>query len=232
MDADGNIMWSRTYGGEGSDIGHCILQMPDGGFVLAGHAASFGGELYNFWLLRTDSNGDSLWSNVFSGIRQETLLDVQQTSDGGFILAGRTGTTIGGSAEVWIVKTDANGDSLWSCTFGGSGVDYCYSVQQTTDGGYILGGSTNSFGAGGTDFWLVKTGPELAVEPVQNPLPYKYALHQNYPNPFNPSTQISFDLTKASHVSLKVFDLLGREVVTLVDEIHSAGTYRATFDAA
>ncbi len=138
--------------------------------------------------------------------------------------------TLCGLILIITVATFAQPDSLWSRTFGGSNTDECLSVQQTTDGGYILGGSTESYGAGLYDFWLVKTGPELAAELIISPQPDKYALHQNYPNPFNPSTQISFDLTKAGHVSLKVFDLLGREVQTLVDEVQPAGTHSITFD--
>jgi hypothetical protein len=158
---------------------------------------------------------------------------VQRTSDEGFILAGSTNSFGAGNYDFWLVRVNADGDSLWSCTFGGDADEECYSAQQTSDGGYVLGGYTKSFSGGSwSDIWLVKTGPELPVEPRANLVPVEYALYQNYPNPFNPSTQIAYELTKAGHVSLIVYDLLGREVGTLVDEVQSIGCHSIIFDGS
>ena len=126
----------------------------------------------------------------------------------------------------------AQPDSLWSRTFGGSDQEECWSVQQTANGGYILGGTTRAF-IYGRDFWLVKTGVDPTVaEPLFGAMPEKYALRQNYPNPFNPTTRITFDLTQTGHVSLKVFDLLGREVATLVDDVRAVGSHAVMFDGS
>ncbi|MBU1937247.1 T9SS type A sorting domain-containing protein [bacterium] len=125
----------------------------------------------------------------------------------------------------------AQPDSLWGRTFGGSDADICTSIQQTTDGGYILGGYTNSFGAGGWDFWLVKTGPELTAEPLDAFLPTEHALHPNWPNPFNPTTTIRYDVKQTGHVQLTIFNLLGQEVTRLVDSQRLAGTYTISWNA-
>jgi len=231
-DANGDSLWSRTFGGSSNDICWSVQQTTDGGYILAGYTWSYGAGYWDFWLIRTDANGDSLWSRTFGGSDYDACSSVQQTTDGGYILGGGTNSYGAGGLDFYLVKTDAGGTQLWDTTFGGSSDDVCLSVQQTPGGGYILGGYTGSYGAGSEDFWLVKTGPELATEPIMNPLPAEYVLHQNYPNPFNPSTRISFDLTRANHVSLKVFDLLGREVAILTDETHPIGTHRATFDGS
>lgn len=125
----------------------------------------------------------------------------------------------------------AQPDSLWSRTFGGIDEDECSSVQQTTDGGFILGGYTYSHGAGYGDFWLVKTGPELAAEPLDALLPAEHALYPNWPNPFNPTTTIRYDVKQTGNVRLTIFNLLGQEVSRLIDSQHLAGTYTVSWNA-
>ncbi|MBM3324979.1 MAG: T9SS type A sorting domain-containing protein [Calditrichaeota bacterium] len=156
---------------------------------------------------------------------------MKQTSDGGFVLAGYT-SSFGEGGDFWLVKMGENGDSLWSRTFGGQRHDCCYSVQQSLDGGYALAGGTQSFGASESDFWLVKIGPELAAEPISFSLPSQYALHPNWPNPFNPYTRISYDLPKRGYVTLTIFDLLGREVATIVHSMQAAGNHTTIFDGS
>ena len=231
-DANGDSLWSRTFGGFDEEICHSVLQTPDGGYVMAGFTWSFGVGYADFWLVKTDANGDSLWSQTYGGHNVDACLSLQRTSDGGFILAGHSYSFWEGSPDFMLVKTRADGMQLWSYTFGGDTTDICNCVQQTSDGGYILAGETWSFGAGRSDCWLVKIGLDVSADPRMNLTPDMYVLHQNYPNPFNPSTQISYDLTKASHVSLKVFNLLGREVVTLVDEVQPTGSHSIAFDGS
>ena len=156
-DQNGDSLWSRTYGGNGYDNCYSVQQTTDGGYILAGRTQSFGAGSYNFWLLKTDEDGDSLWSRTFGGDSFDSCHSVWQTEDGGFVLTGLTASFGAGSGDCWLVKTNDEGDSLWSRTYGGNGYDYCNSVQQTSDGGYILAGHTGSFGAGSSDFWLVKT---------------------------------------------------------------------------
>ena len=159
-DAGGTEEWSYTYGGSGGEECNSVQQTEDGGYVLGGMTESYGEGGYDFWLVKTDANGDTLWTRTFGGSEGEGCYSVRQTADGGYILGGYTESFGAGSSDLWVVKTEANGDSLWNRTFGGSEWDACYSVQQTLDGGYILGGYTQSYGAGIGDFWLVKMGPE------------------------------------------------------------------------
>ena len=103
---------------------------------------------------------EETWSKTFGGTDRDIARSVQQTSDGGYILAGSTSSYDAGSGDFWLVKTDSEGDKEWDKTFGGFSQDEAYSVQQTSDGGYILAGSTYSRVARSDDFWLVKTDSE------------------------------------------------------------------------
>ncbi len=394
--AAGDSVWSHAYGGEGGEECTSVRQTLDGGYVLAGTTSSFGpnpGSL-NFWLVRIDANGDTLWTRAYGGDGTDACESLGLLPDGGFILAGITPR---GNFDMWLVRVDADGNMLWNRTFGGSGTDRCFSVARTTDGGYVLAGETAA------NMWLVKTGPdgggpttlltegfegsfppagwqvqqlgpasenwrplagasgvgcgdnvhtgsnavfhnddmgeagvdvrdilispsltvpsaatevrltffqrncwvpsyytdsthhwvlssmnggawtllaeldqqqtewgeisllipgaagqqlrigfdyqgdfatEWYLDDVQitaqtsqgardhSVLPTTILLSDPYPNPFNPSTTLAFDLSRARHVSLRVFDLLGREVAVLKDGFVEAGRYRVMFDGS
>jgi hypothetical protein len=130
------------------------------------------------------------------------------------------------------MKINDQGDTLWTSTYGGILEEWAVSIQQTTDGGYIVAGRTESFGAGGTDIYLVRIASESAVAPTSLSVPLRYSLHPNYPNPFNPSTRITYDLSNTSPVTLEVFDLLGRRVATLAKGVQPMGSYSIPFDGS
>jgi hypothetical protein len=155
--ANGNVEWSKTYGGAASDWGHQAQQTADGGYIIVGGTTSFGAGGQNGWLVKTDASGTLLWSKTYGRSGDDYLQLVQKTSDGGYALAGITDSFGAGSDDFWLVKTDANGNIQWERTYGGAGYEFASSFQQTSDGGYALAGFTDSFGAGGDDFWLVKT---------------------------------------------------------------------------
>jgi len=156
-DSEGNEQWNRTFGGINHDWAMSVQQTSDGGYILAGDTVPYGTGNGDFWLVKTDSNGNKEWDKIFGGTAPDDVSSVQQTSDGGYILAGDTMSYGTGPSDLWLVKTDSNGNKEWDKTFGGVNEDGAHSVQQTSDGGYILAGDTMSYGTGNGDFWLVKT---------------------------------------------------------------------------
>jgi hypothetical protein len=157
-------IWSRTFGGSQGDWAHSVEQTSDGGYIIAGYTQSFGAGFEDVWLVKTDSRGNELWDKPIGGESWDNGYSVQQTSDGGYIVAGFTRSYGAGWEDVWLVKTDSNGDEVWSRTFGGSEGDWAFSVEQTSDGGYIVAGFTRSYGAGAEDAWLIKTNAGGSVQ--------------------------------------------------------------------
>ena len=156
-DARGYEQWNRTFGGTDRDSASSVTQSEDGGYILAGETYSYGAGRSDVWLVKTDSNGYEQWNTTFGGIDDDRAESVRQTSDGGYILAGGTGSYGPGWSNVWLIKIDTNGNMQWNQTFGGNGGDWAESVRQTSDGGFIIAGTTTSYGAGYFDFWLIKT---------------------------------------------------------------------------
>jgi hypothetical protein len=157
IDSVGNIIWGKIYGGAYGDWALSMIQTSDGGYALAGYTQSFGAGGQDFWLVKTDSVGNMVWSQTYGGANNDKAWSVIQTSDGGYALAGMTKSFGAGGQDFWLVKTDSVGNMVWNKTYGGASDDWAFSVIQTNDGGYALAGLTQSFGAGGQDSWLIKT---------------------------------------------------------------------------
>ncbi|KXH69717.1 MAG: hypothetical protein AM326_05080 [Candidatus Thorarchaeota archaeon SMTZ-45] len=155
-DAFGNHQWNKTYGGVNYDRGTGLLETFDGGFALVGYTKSFGAGDYDYWLLRTDSAGTLQWNVTYGGIEGDIANAVTETSDFGYLLLGSTNSSGTGNYDLWLVKVDSSGTHLWNKTYGGTDTDIGLSVETTSDEGYAIAGRTQSFGAGGYDFWLVE----------------------------------------------------------------------------
>ena len=156
--------WARVYGGDGDDWANSIQQTSDGGYIVAGYTDSFGVELSDIWVAKLSFAGDIEWQNTFGGNQDEEAYSVDETSDGGYIVAGYTDSFGLGNLDYWVLKLSSEGIIEWQQTFGGSGDDWAYSVHQTSDGGYIVGGSSDSFGSGEVDFWVLKLSSDGDVE--------------------------------------------------------------------
>ena len=220
-DAIGDTLWTKTFGGDGTQEGYDVLQTDDGGYLIAGSQS-----WAEMWLIRTNSAGDTLWTKTYPGSLAPGNC-LSHASDGGFII---TGSDFNG--DLLVIRTDENGDLLWSSTYDGGISDAGSAVIQVAGGGYLVCGSTDSTGTGNTDIWLIRLDSDGTTSVNEEPaLVNQFQLNQNYPNPFNPSTTISWQSPVGSHQTIKVYDVLGNEIATLVNEEKPAGTYEVEFQS-
>lgn len=155
-DANGNLSWNKTWGGSGDDRGYEIVQAADGGYVITGWTNTFGGGNGDAYIAKFDVSGNLSWNKTLGGTGNDCGDGVIQASDGGYVLVGYVSSYGAGSIDAFFAKYNASGDLLWTKTWGGIGNDYFRSIIKTDDNGYIVSGTTSSYGAGSNDIILSK----------------------------------------------------------------------------
>lgn len=145
IDSRGNEIWSKTFGGASWDVGKAVSRAVDGGYVICGFTHSLGSGEEDIYLIRTDTAGNEVWSKTYGEERSETGNSVYAMADGGYIIGATTGTTEGGNSDFYLIKTDAEGNEVWSRKYAtngsyGHGFDWCNSMCPTKDGGFIMAG--------------------------------------------------------------------------------------------
>ena len=182
LNSSGDIIWQKCFGGTDDDVAFSIQQTSDGGFIVAGGTWSNDGDMSgnhggsDAWVVKLNSSGDIIWQKCFGGTNVDQAFSIQQTSDGGFIVAGGTFSNDGdvsgnhGIVDSWIVKLNSSGDIIWQKCFGGTDDDVAFSIQQTSDGGFIVAGYTSSNDGdvsgnhGSWDSWVVKLNSSGDIE--------------------------------------------------------------------
>jgi hypothetical protein len=161
-----DLSWidGRIYGGSEVDVAYSLVEASDGGYALAGFTESFGAGGADVWLVKTDAARNMEWNQTYGGTGDERAYSILKTADGGYAIAGETSSFGSGGTDFWLIKTDDTGNIEWNQTYGGSANESAYSLVEAFDGGYALVGFTESFGAGGADFWLVKTDADGYME--------------------------------------------------------------------
>jgi len=154
--ASAQVTFERHYGGESAEWGFCVKQTSDSGYIVAGTTLSFGAGFYDAWLVRTDVRGDTSWTRAYGGTSGDYFYGVENAAGGDFLAVGYTGSFGAGLGDVWLVRTDSSGDSLWTRTYGGGFHDYVSSLHPAGGCDYVMAGVTESFGAGEYDGWLLK----------------------------------------------------------------------------
>ncbi len=158
-DSTGNAKWQRTFGGINIDQARCIRQTNDTGYVIAGFTNSLGYGGYDMYVVKTNKSGDTTWTKTFGGSNWDFAYSIAVTNDGGYAIAGGTYSYGKGNEDMYLVKLNANGDTVWTKTYGGINDDEARSVKQTSDGGYILTGFTKSLGDIDGDSYTIRTDP-------------------------------------------------------------------------
>jgi hypothetical protein len=164
LSSDGIIEWQRTFGGSDNDTPCSIQQTGDGGYIVIGNTNSFGAGDTDIWVLKLTPFGDVEWQKTYGGVESDTACSVQQTGDGGYIIVCNTLSFGAGEQDFWIVRLTQTGDIEWQKTFGTSQEETASFIQQSIDGGYIIIGSLSSFGAGSSDFVLIKLRPDGEID--------------------------------------------------------------------
>lgn len=178
----GDIEWQKTLGGLYNDVANIAIQTSDGGYLVGGFTGSIAQDVtdnhggYDYWIVKLSELGTIQWQKTFGGTTHDHVLNMKQTTDGGYIIAGYTLSNNGdvtgnhGGYDIWIVKISNNGILEWQKTLGGTAQDYAFDIQQTAEGGYIVGGYTNSNNGdvtgnhGGLDYWIVKLSNSGLIE--------------------------------------------------------------------
>ncbi|MCD4793583.1 MAG: T9SS type A sorting domain-containing protein [Bacteroidales bacterium] len=164
-DEFGVTEWTQTYGGLYEDRGQCIQHTTDGGYIILGTTDSYGAGSYDIWLVKIDNAGNESWTQTFGGPSCDWGYYVEQTADGGYIITGAFDPGVYWIYDLFLIKTDSEGNAEWSKTFGeedNTEVGHC--VKQTSDGGYIITGYTYTNSAGSSDVWLMKTDEDGIIE--------------------------------------------------------------------
>ncbi|MFT6501048.1 MAG: hypothetical protein ACJASQ_001158 [Crocinitomicaceae bacterium] len=182
IDWNGVLSWEKSFGGTQMEKAHAVEETADGGFIIAGESASNDGDLTinngasDFWIVKVSSTGNLIWEKSFGGSNWDAAQSIQQTDDGGYIVAGESESIDGdvtgnhGDMDFWIMKLDSIGNLTWEKSLGGSSWDSAESIQQTEDGGFIVTGSSESndgdltLNQGGKDYWVVKLDTNGLIE--------------------------------------------------------------------
>ncbi len=219
--ANGDTSWTRKYGGSVNDGASGVCQCSDGGYVIVGAATSGAVGIEDLLIVKTNANGDALWTKMYGWAYSDGGKSVQPTSDGGYIIGGMTNGHGWSTSQLWLVKIDANGDTLWTRIHGNPAVwNKGYVAQQTSDGGYIIVGETESFG-NDRQVWVIKTAPDFVSLEQNNPLVKQSIFLSSCINP----VEIKYYLPHKDYIKVNVYDIKGRIVGNLLDELQEAGDH-------
>lgn len=157
VNQSGELIWSKTFGGNGWEYAYSVIELAQGGFVLAGYTTSEGEGKKDFYVVKTDAEGNEIWAKTFGGSKQDIAKDIIETKDGNLLLVGYTESFNSAENNFYVLKLDQEGNEIWSKTFGGSEAEMGRKVIENHNNEYLFLGSTGSYGAGNRDIYLICT---------------------------------------------------------------------------
>ncbi|MFA5033526.1 MAG: T9SS type A sorting domain-containing protein [bacterium] len=226
--SSGDTLWTRAFGGTDNDGCYSVSETQDNGFIMVGTTSSFGAGGHDVYLIKTNSSGDTLCTRTYGGAKDDWGESVSETQDSGFIIAAKTVSFGAGHFDVYLIRTNSSGDTLWTKTIGGAESEWGCSVSETRDRGFIVAGAT--YGDDYEDVYLIRLKPETGIEENSNIKNQKLNM-EIFKNPFIENTTINYSLTLKSKVSLSICDISGRTVKTLLNEQKPASSYSINLNA-
>ncbi|PJC61592.1 MAG: secretion protein, partial [Flavobacteriales bacterium CG_4_9_14_0_2_um_filter_32_27] len=226
LDGTGTITWQKSLGGNDWDIGRSIWQTTDGGYIITGQSNSANGDVtgnigfYDYWVVKLSSTGTIVWEKSLGGTGLDGGISIQQTTDGGYIVAGFSTSTDGditgnnGLDDYWVVKLSSIGTIVWQKSLGGSGSDAATSIQQTTDGGYVVVGQSQSTDGdvtgnhGNDDYWVVKLSATVAINEIT-----AFNEFNVYPNPTSNQITLKVNANLVGAI-YTIYDNMGKSVMS------------------
>ncbi|MEO5642999.1 MAG: T9SS type A sorting domain-containing protein [Bacteroidia bacterium] len=197
LNAAGTLLWTKSYGvgpGSSSYLCNVLRQTADEGFVMVGYTDAMGAGLQDVLVVKTDSAGVHQWTKTYGGASGDFGNDIRETFSGGFVIAANTTSFGAGNSDAYVINTDVTGNVLWSVCYGDTAFDGASSIDQTADGGYIIGGQTSATGSANADFYLIKTDPsgftgcnEMNVNTIVTSLPTITTVNTPVLSPFTSS---------------------------------------------
>jgi hypothetical protein len=232
LDANGDTLWTRTYGNGYFTEALAVCPVDNEGYLVVVEIVEEDVWLPYIGILKVNAAGDTLWSRTYSANGgKQAASDAVACHDGGFMLAGYIEPLLSDQRFALLMRIDSDGDTLWTHNYGTSPLNGAYSLTGTADGGYLIIGGARGLLPSSTDIYAFRLEPELSSRETVIRVPVHFAL-QMYPNPFNSSTHLEFTLPSTQRVSLRLYDVLGREVAVMMNEIRAAGTHEVRFDAS
>jgi hypothetical protein len=227
---NGDLQWTRTIGGNNDDYAFSIMNSHDGGFIVAGESFSYSLGWIDMYLIKLDHAGRYVWGKTAGGSEMDFIRSAVYDYDGGFVAVGRTDSYGLLNSDMYIVKSDSNGNTCGNTTTpvphidsGGTIVKYPIIIYDVSTTLTSVNPNITMWGSI-TNLCLTEINPSPGI------FPQLFSLRQNYPNPFNPVTKIEFDIPENSNAKIIIYDLLGREVTTLINEQLKPGSYSVDWD--
>jgi hypothetical protein len=228
INSAGDTLWTREYRGNMYYKAYDVKQSFDGDFLLVGN-----GIPYDCSMIETDNLGNTNWDLIW-GLRYYNYpYSIALTNDSGYVIAGYT-ADFGANKDILLFKLNADGEVLWYRTYGGDNDEEAFSILLDDNGCYVIGGYTKSYGSGGKDLYLIRTGPDQSSatpSEVTEEVPRRFFLNNAFPNPFNSVATIKFDVAVSGKIKVDIYNVFGNFVATLADHQVSPGQYSVTWNA-
>ena len=238
-DANGDTLWTKTFGGSDYDEANFPMQTTDNGFIFCGSTASMGAGDLDAYVVKTDSMGNLIWQKTYGGTGYDEGRRITAKPGGGYMILANTDSQVPAEFNYYLVSADENGDTVWTKTIGiAGGEDRAYDILNISQSEYIIAGST--FDAVNlNEATLTVVNDDSAPTGIKEENHIEgYSLSNAYPNPFNPTTTIGYSVglspagsSGSQLTTLKIFDVLGKEVAELVNSVQAPGIYKVKFNA-